>query len=237
MTIISTTLPEYEMDLVLGEAWVVMRLDGRGFTRGARDYTRPFDLDFHMAMRKATEALFAVSPLLFAHTASDEINLVFTPRTNWFNGRGTKWLSVTAATASSALSRSLVRFVGFPTVDAKAFRANNLDEVKDYLLERLDSSWRNCRNGYVYYGLMAKGLTASAADRKVRAAEKGDLDYLVPKDLPGWQRFGAVAHYNAIPHIGHNPLTNVDVPTTRRKLGWHEFARMSDIDEMLNALR
>ena len=156
MPIVSDTLPEYELGLDLSDAWVVMRLDGRGFTRGSREYKRPFDPDFHAAMRKATEALFSGSPLQFAHTASDEINLVFGPQTNWFGRRGTKWLSVTAATASSALSQSLTRFVGLPTVDAKAFRAKDLNEVRAYMMERLDSSWRNCRNGYVYYGLGEK---------------------------------------------------------------------------------
>ena len=237
MPIASDTLPEYEMELDLGSAWVVMRLDGRGFTRGAREYTRPFDPDFHAAMRKATEALFGVSPLQFAHTASDEINLVFGPQTNWFGRRGAKWLSVTAATASSALSRTLTRFVGFPTMDAKAFRAEDLGEVRAYMIERLDSSWRNCRNGYVYYGLMAQGKSAAAADKTVRAAARGELDYLVPGDLPGWQRFGAVAHYDEVAHVGHNPKTGVDVPTTRRRLGWHEFSRMSDIDAMLDVFR
>jgi len=211
------TLEEVELTLDT-QGWVVLRLDGHSFTRRAARYDRPFDPDFHAAMRAATSAVLSECPAAFAHTASDEISLFFPPATNWFAGRLAKWLTTTAGVASSALSAQMAKFEGLPSVDARAFATTDEVGVMDYLAERLRSSERNCRQGYVYYTLLSQGLSGHAADVAQRAMSIEEALTYVPADAPAWQRYGALAYYELVPHEGIDPRDGSVHPTTRRRL-------------------
>jgi len=208
-----------ELNLVLDTAgWVVLRLDGRAFTRRSANYVRPFDPAFHAGMRAATEAVLAECPAAFAHTASDEISLFFAPGTNWFAGRLAKWLTTAAGVASSALSAQMTKFDGLPSVDARAFATTDESGVADYLAERLRSSERNCRQGYVYYTLLSQGLSGHTADVRQRAMSITEALTYVPDDAPAWARYGALAFYEVVPHTGIDPRDGSSHPTTRRRL-------------------
>ena len=217
--------------------WVILRLDGRGFTNRARAYARPFDPRFHEAMRNATEALLAETPAAFAHTASDEISLFFAPGTDWFDGRMAKWLSISAGLASAALARSMTAFVGLPTMDAKAFSAPDENGLADYLFERAKSSRRNCRNGYVHYTLLAQGLGARAAERAAQKMSGAQMAQFVPPEAPAWELFGAYAHYALVERQGADPRSGrLMPPTLRRVLRWTEVANLDELSDLVTRL-
>jgi tRNA(His) 5'-end guanylyltransferase len=217
-------------------SWVVLRLDGRAFTGRAARYTRPFDPDFHAAMRAATAITLAEVPACFAHTASDEISLFFAPGTSWLGGRMAKWLSVPAGVVSAALTVAMTRFDGLPGVDAKAFASTDESGVERYLLERLRSSNRNARQGYVYYGLRAKGLSGRAAAKVQKTMPLDEQLAMLPPDLPAWQRYGALAHYEAIRRAGRDGLTGQSVTVERRVLAWNELEALEDLKSLLPVL-
>ena len=61
--------------------WVVLRLDGRGFSRLTADrFEKPFDVRFHEFMVQTALALLAELQGAYAYTESDEISLLL-PRT------------------------------------------------------------------------------------------------------------------------------------------------------------
>jgi tRNA(His) 5'-end guanylyltransferase len=216
--------------------WVVLRLDGRAFTGRAARYTRPFDPDFHTAMRAATTVVLAEVPACFAHTASDEISLFLAPGTSWLGGRMAKWLSVPAGVVSAALTVSMTRFVGLPGVDAKVFATTDEAGVERYLLERLRSSNRNARQGYVYYGLRARGLSGRAAAKVQKTMPMDEQLAMLPPDMPAWQRYGALAHYETVSRLGRDGLTGQEVAVERRVLAWNELGSLEDLRGLLPVL-
>jgi tRNA(His) guanylyltransferase len=216
--------------------WVVLRLDGRAFTGRAARYTRPFDPDFHAAMRAATAVVLAEVPACFAHTASDEISLFFAPGTSWLGGRMAKWLSVPAGVVSAALTSAMARFDGLPGVDAKVFATTDADGIEQYLLERLRSSNRNARQGYVYYGLRARGLSGRAAAKIQKAMPMDEQLAMLPPDMPAWQRYGALARYQTVMRTGRDPRTGQEMAAERRVLAWNELEALKDLKPLLPVL-
>jgi tRNAHis guanylyltransferase len=60
-------------------AWVVLRLDGRGFTKfiEREGFERPFDFKFQGLMRQTAQVLLEELQGIYAYTESDEISLLF----------------------------------------------------------------------------------------------------------------------------------------------------------------
>lgn len=57
---------------LLPGAWVVIRLDGRGFSGFTESrFDKPFDFKFHELMVQTTEALLAEMQGVYANTESD----------------------------------------------------------------------------------------------------------------------------------------------------------------------
>jgi tRNA(His) 5'-end guanylyltransferase len=223
-----------EISVILdNEHWSVLRLDGRAFTKRSDEYQRPFDPEFHEAMLAALTAVMDETPAAFAHTASDEISLFFAPGTSWFGNRLSKWLSVTSGVVSGALAREMLKFKGIPSVDAKAFELNNEEEVAQYLNERLDSAWRNCRLGYVHYGLLAQGLSPKVAATREHQMGFSEVKNYLPDDLPGWQKYGVLAGYEIVEHLGIDPRSGEERPTTRRRLTFYEETSQGFINEAI----
>jgi tRNA(His) guanylyltransferase len=59
---------------VLPGAWVVLRVDGRGFSRFTEaHYEKPFDPAFHALMLQTARTLLEELQGIYAYTESDEI--------------------------------------------------------------------------------------------------------------------------------------------------------------------
>lgn len=216
-------------------AWIVIRLDGRNFSARSAAYRRPFDPAFHAGMRQVTETLLAETPAAAAHTASDEVSLIFVPGTDWFGGRYEKWLSTCASVTGAALTRHLTRLTGLGAADARAFALPDLRALGEYLSERLYQSRRNCRNGYVYFGLRAQGLSPKVADTQAKQiAARGEG--FIPEGAADWERYGAFLRYLTSPHTGTNPLTGQTMHTTRRRPAWSEISGMQSVAILLAEL-
>ena len=55
---------------------VVIRLDGRGFSKFTKNFVKPYDLDMAQAMMNVSEKLLKESGALVAYQQSDEISLL-----------------------------------------------------------------------------------------------------------------------------------------------------------------
>jgi tRNA(His) 5'-end guanylyltransferase len=86
-------------------AWVVLRLDGRGFTRLTEGrFEKPFDPRFHDFMVATTRALLEEFQALYAYTESDEVSVLLPRRWALFDRELEKAVSLSAGLASAAFS-------------------------------------------------------------------------------------------------------------------------------------
>ena len=102
---------ENEIETVIEEgAFLVVRLDGRGFTRltEALGFSKPFDDAFHRHMVETARHLMGCGfPVLYGYTQSDEISLVLDPYHGAFGRRVQKTVSVLAGESSASFSLAL----------------------------------------------------------------------------------------------------------------------------------
>jgi tRNA(His) 5'-end guanylyltransferase len=99
---------------VPGGQWIVIRVDGRGFTALTNTHFRkPFDDRFGELMATTAAAMAQEFAGLYVYTQSDEISLLLGLSDGSF-GRGVeKLVSLSAATASAAFTEAAARRVAF----------------------------------------------------------------------------------------------------------------------------
>ena len=74
----------YHSMAVLPGAWMVIRVDGRSFTRLTKVFEHPFDPKFHDYMVATALALLVEMGGLYAFTESDEISVLLPRETDLF---------------------------------------------------------------------------------------------------------------------------------------------------------
>jgi tRNA(His) 5'-end guanylyltransferase len=203
-------------------AWVILRLDGRGFSRltEAR-FEKPFDARFHDGMVQTARAVLDNLQGLYAYTESDEISVLF-PRTwDLFDRELEKAVSLSAGIASSAFSLAFGTSAHF---DSRAVLAAEDEQVVDYFRWRQADAARCALSGWAYWTLRKAGqgvAEATAALEGKSVAEKNELLFQAGinfNDLPLWQRRGTGLYWERYERAGYNPQLDQNVVTTRRRI-------------------
>jgi tRNA(His) 5'-end guanylyltransferase len=203
-------------------AWVVLRLDGRGFSRLTESQCdKPFDERFHHWMVAVARAVLEDVGGVCAYTESDEVSVLL-PR-DWalFDRELEKAVSVSAGLASATFSLACGAVGHF---DARAIVAPTDEQVVDYFRWRQADGSRCALNGWCYWMLRKEGIDARAATRQLSGLTVADKNEMLFRrgvnfnDLPLWQRRGALLSWETYPHTGRNPVTQEDVATTRRRV-------------------
>lgn len=179
---------------------LIIRADGRSFSKLLYDAKKPYDLDFASSMAKATRNFFEESGLRsdLAFTFSDEINLLFMEAP--FNGRIEKLDSVIAGFLSGALSLSFGKIV---SMDARTVSLCP-GEMIEYLATRQDETWRNHVFSYGFYGLIEDGLNPNQAMKRMRGMKESDIhEMLFQRGInlaknPAWQKRGILIYRDEI---------------------------------------
>ena len=148
---------EHEGPALGGNGWIVARLDGRGFSKLTRGLTKPYDTRMAGVMDAVARHVLASSGALAAYHQSDEISLFWGPigegQMRAFGGRRSKWLSVLAASATSALMRALDKeglsalADRFPHMDARLMTVTGAQEAGMVLAWRAQDARRNAIQG------------------------------------------------------------------------------------------
>lgn len=175
---------------------MVARADGRGFKKILEGSKKPYDIDFARSMVGAVENIFldfGPSPAL-AFTFSDEISLVFLDAP--FAGRVEKIDSLIAGFLSAALSLDLCRPV---SMDCRTIPLCQV-EIRSYLSERQDETWRNHVFSYGFYMLQEEGLNGTQAMEVLQGLSESEIhEFVFQKGInlaktPTWERRGVMVY-------------------------------------------
>lgn len=148
---------------------IMVRLDGRGFSKFTKDMEKPFDANFAECMKSAAVECLKECNALVAYTGSDEITLIIPPFSNYFGGRKSKIETILASTATAAFIVRLAelmpkKVLGLPKFDARAWQYPNEELCIDSLLWRESDCTRNslsmvCQKYFTQKQLEGAGFT------------------------------------------------------------------------------
>ena len=207
------------------ENYIVVRLDGRGFTRLTKEiwqFEAPFDVCFRDLMVETTAHLLQCGfNIVYGYTQSDEISLLFHLNDDSFNRKERKILSILAGEASAKFS---VMHGQIATFDARVCILPNQHLVDEYFRWRQEDTHRNALNAHCYWMLRKSGHAVGEATAQVKGLnrqEKHDLLFSQQinfNELPAWQKRGTGIYWKDVEKTGLNPKTGEPTQTTRRQL-------------------
>ena len=215
-------LEVYHSQQVLPQAWPILRVDGRSFSRlTEKNFEKPFDLGFHQAMVKAAGRLLEEMHGLYAYTESDEISVLLSKDSRLFDREQEKLVSLSAATASATLSLIFQQEVH---CDSRLCVAANPEMVVDYFQWRQADATRCCLNGWCYWTLRQEGKSVGEATAELHGRPfswKNEMLFqrgINFNELPCWQKRGSGLYWQTYQKVGRNPLTGAEALATRRRL-------------------
>lgn len=225
---LDTRLRQYETlhdSFVLPDVHMVVRLDGRGFTKKADDVwrlNRPFDDTFHHAMTKTTEHLMNTGfRVVYGYTQSDEISLLLHINDDSFNRKTRKIISLLAGEASGVFSLIMNAPASF---DTRICELPNQKLVQDYFSWRQEDAHRNGLNTHCYWLLRKQGQSPKASADFLLHKSVGEKHELLFQnginfnDIPPWQKRGVGIYWQDTHKDGFNPKTGEQTVALRRTL-------------------
>jgi tRNA(His) guanylyltransferase len=212
----------YQSQRFLPGAWVILRVDGRGFS-GLTEahYTKPFDEAFRDQMHAAALALIEDMQGVMAYVQSDEISVVLPPDWSLFDRRQEKAVSLAAAIAAAHFTLAAGRVVQF---DGRAWVGCRVEDVADYFCWRQADASRCALSTAAYWALRNEGQSAREATRALESASVSRKNELLFErgvnfnELPVWQRRGAIIGWERYEKQGLNPQTGEQTTVARRRL-------------------
>lgn len=217
---------------LLPGAWVVVRVDGRGFSRFTESrFEKPFDLKFHELMVQTAKVLLQELQGIYAYTESDEISVLFRPDWDLFDRSLEKIVSIAASIASATFTHACQTAVNF---DSRVWLGVDKSQVVDYFRWRQADATRCALNGWCYWTLRKASYRvgqATAMLNRQSVTFKNELLFqhgINFNDLPTWQRRGVGLYWEEYEKEGYNPIQNKAVVTRRRRIEVDEELPMKD---------
>ena len=217
---------------VLPGAFVVIRVDGRGFSKFTEvNFDKPFDERFSALMVDTASALMSELGARYGYTESDEISLLLDPPSDLFGGSVEKLVSLSAGIASATFTHA----AGIPAhFDSRIWLGAGVGDVADYFSWRQSDATRCALNGWCYWTLRKSGKSAGQATKTLNGATTADKNELLYEhginfnELPTWQRRGIGLWTETYQHEGYDPIRATAVTVPRRRLRIERELPMKD---------
>jgi tRNA(His) guanylyltransferase len=217
---------------VLPGVWVVLRVDGRGFSRFTEaHYEKPFDLAFHALMLQTARTLLEELQGVYAYTESDEISVLFRPEWKLFDREVEKLVSISAGIASATFTLASQQPAHF---DSRLWLGVDVAQVIDYFCWRQADAARCALNGWCYWTLRKAGNSVAAATTALKSqsvAAKNELLFqhgINFNDVPAWQRRGSGLFWETYEKTGYDPIQQKEVTASRRRIQANEELPMKE---------
>ncbi|PSN54771.1 putative tRNA(His) guanylyltransferase [Blattella germanica] len=175
-------------DPCLPNCWIVVRVDGRGFSRFAdiHGYIKPNDVrGLNLMTRSATCVMEEFRDVICAFGQSDEYSFIFRKDTNLHNRRASKLVTLVNSLFSSSFVYHWTSFFGpvrlqYPPVfDARVILYPTDKNIRDYISWRQADVHVNNLYNTTFWGLvLKKGLSHTQAEERLRgtlASDKNEL--------------------------------------------------------------
>lgn len=203
-------------------AWMVIRADGRRFSRLTEEhFTKPFDERMRGCMTAAASALMTEFGAVYGCTHSDEISVALPPGSQLFGRALEKLVSVSAGICSASFTEA----AGLPGhFDSRVWIGNCAEDVADYFSWRQADAARGALNVWCYWTMRQAGISARQATATLKGAGTAGQNELLFQhgvnynDVPAWQRRGTALFWEEYAKAGTDPRTGVPVTAVRRRL-------------------
>jgi len=155
-------------DHAMPDCWMVVRIDGRGFTKFCQKhgFEKPNDIrGLNLMNRAATQVMRSFTDIVIAYGISDEFSFVFHPSTQLYRRRQSKILSSVVSLFTAQYIHNWKKFFTFemqepPSFDARLVLYPNVKTIRDYLSWRqVDAHINNLYNTLFWALVTKKGLT------------------------------------------------------------------------------
>lgn len=210
---------------VMPGVYLVLRADGRNFTRLTKDQHRfeaPFDERLRDAMIASTRRLFECGlRTVFGYTESDELSVLLHRNDAPFDRKLRKLNSVAAGEVSATFSLVLGLHAAF---DCRVIPLPSAADVVDYFRWRMADATRNALSGWAYWTLRGEGLSSKQATQRLDGLDTSAKNELLFQrginfnELPAWQRRGVGVRWISERREAVNQRTNAAVLAVRRTL-------------------
>lgn len=151
---------------------VVIRCDGKGFSKWTKKLDKPFDEELNNLMSQTMLAVAAkIEGCEFGYTQSDEITFVlFNDQSNesepWFGNRLQKMASVVSSMVTAHFNSLTSKDTSLAYFDARVFGVPNLQEAINCLIWRQNDATKNSVQSACYYEV-AKQIGKKTARKKM----------------------------------------------------------------------
>lgn len=226
-------------------SYIIIRLDGKNFSKYTKMFEKPFDDILSNVMDAATIELCSKMHPKFAYTQSDEISLLFTTIDNIdaetpFEGKVQKLASISASILTAAFNAKMLRMISTfkytpseliykiqtglldeikATFDARVFVIPDFREVGNYFVWRQQDCTRNSVSmaASAYFSDNQTKNKSGAEKQEMLFQEKGINwnDYKVK-----YKRGVVIKRQNVFVEVDENTLKRPDAPTTVMRSKW-----------------
>ena len=223
-------LREAEYDYTIpDDQWIVVRLDGRGFSSlTEQHFTKPFDDAFHALMLHTASELLTQLEGVYCYTGSDEISVILPPSWSMFDRRLEKIVSISSAIASSSFTLASAfkhKFIKVPSqFDSRVTALSSVDEVAQYCFWRISDVRRCAIHTAIYWILRQSGMSPTKVTKTLNGMPWQEKDIMLQKqfgikfsDIPLWKQQGVGIYWETYKKTGYNPIKNEEVIADRRR--------------------
>ncbi|GAQ82853.1 tRNAHis guanylyltransferase [Klebsormidium nitens] len=189
-------------DELLPEVWIVIRIDGRGFTKfsQAHEFEKPNDVRALCLMNASAKAVVEDQPdCIFAYGVSDEYSFVLRKSTSLYQRRASKLVSVFVSYFASNFVHRWPDFFPdknlqyLPAFDGRAVCYPTAAILRDYLAWRQVDCHINNQYNACYWALVKSGATPAEAQATIKGTQADFKNELL------FKRFGI--NYSTLPAI------------------------------------
>ncbi|KAG8624386.1 hypothetical protein KVT40_007453 [Elsinoe batatas] len=193
-----------QTDMLLPDTWIVVRLDGRGFSKFTKRYSfaKPNDKRAIDLMNSAAlETMRGLVDLVVAYGQSDEYSFVFHKDTQLFERRAQKLVTTIVSTFSVQYALQWPKFFPdepltepYPTFDGRHVLYPNIQTMRDYLSWRqADCHVNNLYNTTFWAMVNQGGQSPTDAELELKGTFSADKNEIL------FSRFGI--NYNNEPEV------------------------------------
>jgi len=181
---------EFELsDRCLPNAWIVVRIDGKGFHKFSdqHQFAKPNDMPALKLMSAAAQKVMdEFNEICIAYGQSDEYSFVFRKKTECYNRRASKLMTNVVSKFAASYVYLWTEFMGEkkllypPAFDSRVVLYPTNENLRDYLSWRQVDCHINNLHNTCFWGLVQQsGMTTKQADQRLRGTLSGEKNELL----------------------------------------------------------